>query len=127
MKAADPQQLPTIVLFTRGSARLQSVYKAGLKRQVQYAQAFQQKVSYVLRGHANLRSNEISAVRLSEARAGAVAKWLYQQGVNKRHVKILGTGSAQSWDVKMGGKTPLKWNRRVEISIGVAVPAVPQK
>jgi outer membrane protein OmpA-like peptidoglycan-associated protein len=115
--AADSRGLPTIILFERSTARLRAGYMDALRRHVLYLDAFEQKANFVLRGHANLRTNEPGAVSLSKRRATAVANWLRELGVPASRIKILAQGSDQPWDVQMGGQTPLKWNRRVELGI----------
>lgn len=114
---ADPRGLPTIILFKRGIASLPRSYEDALRRHVLYLEAFEQTATFVLRGHANLRTNESGAVSLSRRRARAVADCLRGLGVSAKRIKLLAKGSEQSWDVEMGGGAPLKWNRRVEVTI----------
>jgi len=115
--AADSRGLPTIILFERSTARLRAGYQEALRRHVLYLAAFDQKANFILRGHANLRTNEPGAVKLSKRRADAVANCLRALDVPRSRIKIMAQGSDQPWDVQMGGQTPLKWNRRVEIGI----------
>jgi len=120
LRESDPRGLPTIILFQRGSTRLQRSYEDALRRHVLYLQAFgQTDAGFVLRGHANLRTNEPGAVSLSRKRAAAVANCLRALGVPASRIKLLAQGSDRGWDVEMGGRNPLKWNRRVEITINL--------
>lgn len=122
LDAADPRGLPTIILFERNSAQLRNSYADALRRHVRYLESFGQTATFVLRGHANLRTNEPGAVTLSKRRALAVADCLRAAGVAAGGIKILAQGSAQGWDVEMGGPRPLKWNRRVAITIDLDSP-----
>ncbi|MEO8225180.1 MAG: OmpA family protein [Gammaproteobacteria bacterium] len=122
LEAADPRGLPTIILFPRDSAKLSRSYREALQRHVLYLQAFEQKAVFVLRGHANLRTNETGAVSLSRRRAATVSDCLLQLGVAKKNIKMLAKGSEQSWDLEMGGAVPLGWNRRVEITMVIRKP-----
>ncbi len=117
LREADPRGLPTIILFQRSSALLSGSYVDALQRHVLYLREFGQKASFVLRGHANLRTNEPGAVRLSGRRAAAVASCLRKCGVPAGKIKFLAQGSDKPLDVETGGPRPLKWNRRVEITI----------
>ena len=117
MDAADPRGLPTILLFERGEVRLRPSYIDALRRHIMYLEAFGQNARFVLRGHANLRTNEPGAVALSRRRALAVSRCLRDFGVPAHRIKILAKGSEQGWDTEMGGARPLRWNRRVEIAI----------
>jgi outer membrane protein OmpA-like peptidoglycan-associated protein len=117
LDAADPRGMPTIILFERGSVDLRAGYRDALRRHVLYLQAFDHGADFVLRGHANLRTNEPGAVGLSNRRAQAVADCLRSLGVAAKNLKILAQGSSYGLDVEMGGARPLKWNRRVEIVI----------
>lgn len=122
LNAADPRGLPTIILFDRGSARIRPSYRDALRRHVLYLEAYGQTAIFVLRGHANLRTNESTAVSLSRRRSAAVAGCLREFGVAASKIKILATGSARPLDVQMGGTSPMKWNRRVTITINLATP-----
>jgi outer membrane protein OmpA-like peptidoglycan-associated protein len=117
LDAADPRGMPTIILFERGSAELRVAYQDALRRHILYLQAFDHGADFVLRGHANLRTNEPGAVNLSRRRAQAVANRLRSLGVAGKNIKILAQGSSTGLDVAMGGARPLRWNRRVELVI----------
>jgi outer membrane protein OmpA-like peptidoglycan-associated protein len=119
IQSADPQGLPTTILFERASSKLRKNYSAALQRHIAYLQAYEQTATFVLSGHANLRNSEPTAVKLARERARAVATRLRELGIGANKIKILSHGSAYAWDVAMGGNRPLKWNRRVEITINL--------
>lgn len=123
--ASDPRGMPTIILFPRGSAAVSKSYTEALLRHVLYLEAFGRQARFVLRGHANLRTDEPGAVALSNRRAKAVADALQGMGVARSRIRTLASGSATDWDLQMGGNRPLKWNRRVEISIVLAGATTP--
>ncbi len=103
-EASDARGLPTIVLFQRGSARLSRSYADALRRHVLYLEAYGHvAASFVLRGHANLLTDEPRAVKLSAQRSIAVADFLRQQGIPARRIKVLARGSERPWDIDMGG------------------------